>query len=168
MSISPGFKTHLEKLYLAYNRLLHANLLLLDIQALRHLKILDVQSQIGNIIDLDKFHSMFPTHGGRPLHLVGRRILTALNTYNNDDFIIKLICPNTLQSLNLECASNMNLYFMPGIMFVGKMSLKYLNLAQNKLEKILGPVYITSPPTDLIVLDLSKNDCEYMHPGAWE
>jgi len=76
---------------------------------------------------------------------------TALTKLNVDiDPICVRVAPS-LQELNLNEALNIPLHTLAQTIIVGGRKLKYIHLELNSLQRIIGPIIFTEPPTGLKV-----------------
>ena len=175
-SLFSKYTPNLTELYLAYNRLMHVEELIIDASHLYKLKICHAESQNKMIIDPNTYS------GPSALELGHRDYWREYKTksidfmmqndanvqeerqYKDHKIHLSIPIPKSLEYINMEDTLNIATFYFPMVIIVGHNKLRYLNYAKNGLEQIIGPFIFSNPPPGLFIMDLSKNGCYFMHP----
>ena len=80
-----------------------------------------------------------------------------------DDMPLFIGLPHKLEYVNL---AGVNMNYMPKTFILGRNSLRYLNYAENGINRVIGPMIFLHPPPNMLTIDLSNNMCYYIDPEA--
>ena len=170
-SLFSKYTPNLTELYLANNRMMQVKGLYNDVYYLYKLKVCHAQFQSRLIIDPNTYNepylSMFESemnvrrqYRTKPLKGMMR------NNENARSGRLHLVfpVPKSLEYLNMEDTLGIAAFYLPMVTILGHTELRYVNYAKNGLREFIGPIYLSNPPSNLIIFDLSENNCHFIHP----
>ena len=81
-----------------------------------------------------------------------------------DDMPLYIGLPHKLEYANLAGSLSVDMNYMPKTVFLGNNSLRYLNYAENGINRLIGPIIFAHPPPNMLTIDLSSNMCYFIDP----
>ena len=81
-----------------------------------------------------------------------------------DDMPLYIGFPHKLGYINLAGSLSVNVNYMPKTVFLGKNSLRYMNYAENGINRMIGPMLFAHPPPNMLTIDFSNNMCYFIDP----
>ena len=83
-----------------------------------------------------------------------------------DDMPLYIGLPHKVEYVNLAGSLSVDVNFMPKTIFLGQTSVRYINYAENGINRLIGPIIFAHPPPGMLTIDLSSNMCYYVDPEA--